>query len=146
MIPEFDDCGNLPPGIYEAAWEEFIERFGWTLHRQRLIKGLRLALESLRAAGCRTVYLDGSFVTAKDIPNDYDGCWDTNGVDADLLDPILLMFDDRRAAQQTKYLGEFFPAEVTELRSGITFLEFFQIDKETGQSKGIIKLNLERLP
>lgn len=145
MIPEFDENGNLPPGIHEASWAEFIERFGWTPHRRRLIRGLGYALESLRAAGCRRVYLDGSFVTSKDIPNDYDGCWDMNGVDVDLLDPILLKFDDRRAAQKAKYLGEFFPADVTELGSGMIFLEFFQTDKESGQSKGIILINLERL-
>ena len=145
MIPEFDDDGNLPLGIYETSWEEFIKRFGWTSQRRRLLKGLKSALESLRSAGCRKVYLDGSFVTTKDIPNDYDGCWDMDGVDANLLDPILLEFDDGRAAQKAKYLGEFFPAAMTELGSGITLLEFFQIDKESGQPKGIIMLNLEKL-
>ena len=145
MIPEFDGNGNLPPGIHEASWSEFVERFGWTPHRQKLIRGLGAALESLRAAGCQRVYIGGSFVTSKDIPNDYDGCWDMDGVDVNLIDPILLKFDDRRAAQKAKYLGEFFPAEVTELRSGSIFLEFFQTDEESGQSKGIILLNLERL-
>jgi hypothetical protein len=145
MIPEFEDNGNLPPGIHETSWEEFIERFGRTPQRKRLLKGLRAAMESLRTAGCRRVYLDGSFVTAKDIPNDYDGCWDIDGVDVTLLDPILLRFEDGRAAQKAKYLGEFFPTEMTEHRSGVTFAEFFQIDKESGQSKGIILLNLERL-
>ena len=38
--------------------------------------GLRAALESLKSAGCRTVYLNGSFVTSKEAPNDFDACWD----------------------------------------------------------------------
>ncbi len=92
--------------------------------------------------------VDGSFVTAKSIPNDFDGCWSTEGVDFDLLnliDPILLTFGNGRAAQKAKYLGELFPADTTEFGTGRTFLEFFQIDKETGDQKGIIAIDLRRL-
>ncbi len=38
--------------------------------------GLGAAMENLKTAGCRTVYLDGSFVTSKDIPDDYNACWE----------------------------------------------------------------------
>jgi hypothetical protein len=41
-----------------------------------------------------------------------------------------------------KYLGEFFPAHMPEGASGKVFLEFFQTDKETGRSKGIVGLIL----
>ena len=30
MIPDFDENGNLPPGVYEAQWDELVQRFGWT--------------------------------------------------------------------------------------------------------------------
>jgi hypothetical protein len=100
----------------------------------------------LRTAGCRRAYVDGSFVTAKQRPNDYDGCWDIEGVDPDRLDPVLLTFDRGRAAQKAKYLGELFPTQFREGGSGTTFLEFFQIDKETGDSKGIIVIELQELP
>ncbi len=43
--------------------------------------GLRSALESLEGAGCRTAYVDGSFVTAKELPNDFDACWEEVGLD-----------------------------------------------------------------
>ena len=78
------------------------------------------------------------------MPNDFDACWDIEGVDPDLLDPVLLTFDDSRAAQKAKYLGELFPAQLSEGGSGGSFLEFFQIDKETGNPKGIITLDLRR--
>jgi hypothetical protein len=120
--------------------------FGTTLHRRRLLTGLRAALEALRTAGCRRAYIDGSFVTAKQRPNDYDGCWDIEGVDPDRLDPVLLTFDRGRAAQKAKYQGELFPAQFREGDSGTTFLEFFQIDKETGDPKGIIVIELQELP
>ena len=37
--------------------------------------GLGAALENLKNAGCGTVYINGSFVTNKVVPNDYDACW-----------------------------------------------------------------------
>lgn len=76
MIPEFDENGNLPPGVYWATWEEFKEQFGTTPRRSLLIEGLKTAMEQLKAAGCRTIYINGSFVTSKPNPNDFDACWD----------------------------------------------------------------------
>jgi hypothetical protein len=145
MLPRFDDDGKLPPGIHLTSWEEFVERFGATEHRFRLLQGLIAALKALQIAGCKRAYIDGSFITAKEVPNDWDGCWDTEGVDLRLLDPILLQFANKRAAQKAKYLGEFFPAQAVDGKAGKVFLEFFQIDKETGNAKGIVVLDLQRL-
>lgn len=99
----------------------------------------------MRFAGCRFVYIDGSFITSKEIPNDFDGCWNMEGVDPLLLDPVLSNFDSARSAQKAKYGGELFPAQFTENGSGKTFLEFFAIDKETGEPKGIIMINLQEV-
>jgi len=76
MIPEFDENSNLPLGIHGATWEEFVERFGITERRLLMIKGLKLAMESLKGAGCRTIYIDGSFITSKLKPQDFDACWE----------------------------------------------------------------------
>lgn len=82
MIPPFEPLtGLLPSGIHDATWEEFVARFGWTPHRLALLAGLKAALDALRTAGCRRAYIDGSFVTAKAMPADFDGCWETEGVD-----------------------------------------------------------------
>lgn len=142
MIPVLESNGNLPPGIHWATWQELSDRFGTTPHRLRLLAGLKAALDSLRTAGCQTAYIDGSFVTAKQVPEDFDTCWDISGVNPDLLDPVLLTFDDGWVAQKTKYLGELFPAQTQALGTGRVFLEFFQIDKETGNPKGIVALDL----
>jgi len=56
VIPEFDENGNLPPGVHFCEWEEFQQRFGTTLRRQRMMDGLELAMTQLKAAGCRTIY------------------------------------------------------------------------------------------
>ncbi|MGH9601215.1 MAG: DUF6932 family protein [Terriglobales bacterium] len=147
MIPSFQAGGNLPPGVHKGTWEEIRARFGGNPHRRKLLRGLRKAFKSLKAAGCRTVFLDGSFVTAKDLPPDYDACWDVKGVVPNRLDPVFLDFSRGRAAQKAKYLGEFFPADLPEGASGKAFLEFFQTDKETGRRKGIVAIDLKgRLP
>ncbi len=141
MIPEFEPDGNLPPGVHWATWRELHDRFGTTRWRRRLLVGLRAALENLRSAGCLTAYVDGSFVSSKSEPGDFDACWEEAGVDLDRLDPVLLTFDDGRAAQKAKYGGEFFPASaVAGLGEGV-FLDFFQTDKDTGDRKGIVALD-----
>ena len=104
--------------------------------------GLRAALENLKGSGCRIVYLNGSFVTNKVIPNDYDACWEEVSVDPTALDPVLLTFDPGRATQKAKYMGELFPASIIADTGGLSFLEFFQTDKDTGRPKGIIAIDL----
>lgn len=145
MIPPFDaDTGNLPPGEHPATWEEIEERFGFTPWRRTLLEGLRAALESLRAAGCAKVYLDGSFITAKEVPADFDACWEGEGVDGDLLDPELLVFDPGRATQKAKYGGELFAAQWAADETGAPFRAFFQQDRD-GNPKGIIVIDLKEL-
>lgn len=66
MIPEFDGDGLLPQGIYPATWKEVVQRFGGNERRRRLLMGLSAALSLLRLAGCRRIYIDGSFVVDRD--------------------------------------------------------------------------------
>ena len=144
-IPDFNTEGNLPQGIHDADWSEFEARFAITAHRTRLAAGLKSALEVLGKAGCKRVYVDGSYVTEKEVPNDFDVAWDPAGVDTKLLkklEPVFFDFDNKRAAQKTKYLGEFFPSSVPADLVGTTFIDFFQIDKTTGNAKGIVALNI----
>lgn len=101
-------------------------------------------MAQLRSAGCPTIYIDGSFVTHKLVPGDFDACWEANGVDIKqlkIIAPDLLKFDAKRAAQKAAYGGEFFPAGWPADRSGTLFLEFFQIDRD-GNPKGIIAIDL----
>lgn len=110
-----------------------------------LLAGMKRMLLSLKRAGGKTAFINGSFVTTKEEPGDYDGCWARSGVDLAFLknnDPVLLDFKNKRAAQKLKYGGEMFPAEMVEGQSGQIFLEFFTRDKNTGDPKGIIEIDL----
>lgn len=67
------------------------------------------------------------------------------GVDPDLLDPVLLTFGNRRAAQKARFGGELFPSEWGADPHGTRFLDYFQQDKMTGERKGVVALDLEGL-
>lgn len=96
-------------------------------------------------AGCRRIYIDGSFITATEEPGDFDACWDSRGVDGRLLDPVLLTFADGRAAQKAMYGGEFFIAEGAADPHGTRYLTFFQQTRD-GTPKGIVALTREEEP
>ncbi|MGQ0467844.1 MAG: DUF6932 family protein [Sporichthyaceae bacterium] len=139
--PPFEPTtGLLPAGEHEADWAEVVDRLGWNPRRRQLLDGLADALEVLAAAGCRRVWLNGSFVTAKEEPGDFDACWDTDGVDLDLLDPIVLDLSDGRGAQKRRFGGELLP-NVVETGSGLSFAEFFQNERDGGR-KGIVLLRI----
>jgi len=138
--------GILAPGIHLISWDDFITDFSFSQRREQLFTGMKRALIHFRNAGCRQIYIDGSFVTKKIEPNDYDACWDPAGVDFALLDPMFHR-DLHLGTKQHKmvYLGEFYPSSTFEGGSGLTFLDFFQTDKTTGKRKGIILINLEEV-
>ena len=113
MIATFNKQGNLPPGTHTATWDEFSKRFGFNYYRKKILHGMKDALDNLRLAGCKKVYLDGSFTTLKHRPGDFDGCWEPEGVDFDQLDSVLIDFSNGRRAQKGKYYGEFFISSAT---------------------------------
>ena len=142
VIPPFDcRTGYLPRGVHLAPWHEVIERFATNRHRKDLFGGLYLALSNLADAGCRSVLLDGSFVSSTPFPADYDAAWEADAVDSDRLDPILVDFSRRRPEMKAKYRGELFPSN-REARLGIPFDKFFQVDR-SGAPKGIVQLDLQ---
>jgi hypothetical protein len=145
MLPDADSStGYLPPGVHDAPWSEVAPRFSCNGHRRRLIGGLLAALQNLAGAGCRSVLLDGSFVSQKELPGDYDGAWNPYGVDPYRLDPVLLDFTHGRAAMKSKYLGELFPASFLAA-PGVLYRDFFMKDRN-GVPKGVVNIDLGSLP
>jgi hypothetical protein len=145
MLPGVDSStGYLPPGVHHAPWNEVAPRFSANGHRSRLLGGLLAALQNLAGAGCQSVLLDGSFVSQKELPDDYDGAWDTVGVDPYRLDPVLLDFSNGRAAMKSKYLGELFPATAAAA-PGVLYRDFFMKDR-SGVPKGVVQIDLGSLP
>jgi hypothetical protein len=131
----------LPAGIHTATLSEVEVAFAINAVRRELFAGLLDAAISLRAVGCVRIYLDGSYVTGKPIPGDYDACWDPVGVDLKRLDPVFRDFSNKRQAQKTKFKGEFFPSTMKNAPTQ-PFVDFFQVDRFTGMSKGILLILL----
>ena len=116
------------------------KRYGTNIYRKRLLQGLKLGLDNLRDAGCRRVFLDGSFVTSKYRPNDFDACWKAEDVDLEKLDPIIQCYTNGRRAQKAKYRGEFLPTQDLDGDKD-PILDFFQRDRE-GNTKGIVLIDM----
>jgi hypothetical protein len=72
-IPPLDSgTGYLPPGDHTATLDELEEAFGWNYRRRQLLLDLKLVLGKLWGVGAVRVWIDGSFVTAKERPRDVD--------------------------------------------------------------------------
>jgi len=141
-IPNLNEYGELPAGEHPTTLEQIKNIFGQhSDQRQKLMRGLLEAVKNLKAAGVRKVWIDGSFVTSKEEPNDIDGCWEYNtSVDLQKIDSVFLMRS--RALMKEKYGVEFFPSSILEGASGLPFPRFFQINRE-GEAKGILVVSLE---
>lgn len=144
MLVTDPNTGYLPPGIHSARWCDVANCFANNSHRARLMTGLLTACRELAAAGCMELLLNGSFVSDKVFPGDYDAAWETSGVDVNRLDPALLDFSNRRAAMKAKYFGDLFPASALAA-TGVLYRDFFMTDRN-GIEKGIVLINLRSLP
>ncbi|MBN1803999.1 MAG: hypothetical protein JW837_01990 [Sedimentisphaerales bacterium] len=147
MIPDFINVGGpwkvLPPGVHNATLRDVEVRFATSEHRKCLFSGFKKGALALHKAGCRKIFLNGSFITEKPIPGDFDACWEIMGVDGTKLDPVFLDFSDRRKKQKERFYGEYFPASAFADAKHF-FVDFFQVDKYTGNAKGIICINLPK--
>lgn len=141
MIPGFNKDGLLPKGIHEASWIEFYERFEGNIKRKRLLAKIKEVAIILKSVGCINFYIDGSFVTNRQRPGDFDACWDKEGVDLKKLNkdaPLLRHAPNAFLGEHCKsvYNGDVFsvdrlvadPESEERPPETISFLEFFQID------------------
>jgi hypothetical protein len=144
MLPPFNERGDLPPGIYRAAWAEIDARFGTGPAARRRLAG---TLRHVHALAMRTGHLErflifGSFVTDKELPGD--------------VDVVLVMaeaFKLEEAPRESRTLFSHaeadarFGASVFWVRRGILpdgemagFLDFWQTRRD-GVRRGIVEVN-----
>jgi len=73
LLPSFNDAGYLPSGIHLCEIDELVERFGsGSPEREVATEELLDFLNWARSAGISRVIVNGSYVTAKQAPNDID--------------------------------------------------------------------------
>lgn len=149
-IPEHNDDGLLPPGEWEASWDEIEKRFGTNFRRREIIAGLRHVADQLRAHGVKRLWLDGSFTSDKLRPNDVDVVYEIEpGADETDWHDV----GPSRRQHMKKYhrvdlwrypswqppKGHVGPSEAANL---ITIKEYFE-STEDGTPRGLVLLRLE---
>lgn len=72
-IPGLNQNGLLPRGVHDCTLDEVAGSFAGNPHRKRLFQNLVACLEQeIRPVFVHPIFVDGSFVTDKDEPEDVD--------------------------------------------------------------------------
>lgn len=72
-IPEFNEFGLLPFGVYECSMEEVRTRYCSTFYRDNLFARLeKMFRVEPELNPVKSFFIDGSFITKKEIPGDID--------------------------------------------------------------------------
>lgn len=175
-IPAFDPRGLLPPGDYEVTFEQLRESV--LVHgtaefqldgpwRKHLIEQAELMVNQLWRVGITEIFLDGSFVEAKEHPNDIDGYFHVDlkylasgqlQNDLNALDPHKVWTWDHSARRHYRnyakaqlpiwhrYRVKLYPhypdliALHDQHGNALQFPAAFRIRRDTSEPKGIVKI------
>jgi hypothetical protein len=143
-IPAFREDGWLPVGHYPVTWDEVITHFGGGPKSKRamLTRKLLTFRDRLRSCGCvGRMVLDGSFISARTIPGDFDMLL--------VLQPNIQQMKD-----SDPYLSRLLDAEMSENRDGysvfyapenssaIGFLLPMWDKSKEGVAKGVVEVEI----
>ncbi|HVX64690.1 MAG TPA: hypothetical protein VHC19_28985 [Pirellulales bacterium] len=141
-LPNFNDEGDLPVGVYQASLAEVLERFG-ALGAGRLGVGLRLKRIYELAhttSHVQRFVIFGSFVTEKEHPNDVDiFLVMDNAFDPALLEREAQRLFDHVAAQDQFGASVFWLREVGCLEGEQAAVEYWRV-KRGGGLRGIVEI------
>src|SRR5438132_11224065 len=145
-LPEFREDGWLPEGHYLTTWAEIEERFGGEAGSQRrsVLDNLLRWRDRLRDRGITgRLILDGSFVSAKSDPGDFD----TLLIADEAAEQILAVDEDARQLIDYSYCkanhwGDvfFFSAAAVQRFPSLCRTDIFDLDKATWTPKGVVEV------
>ncbi len=142
MIPDLTGEGLLPPGIHETTLGEVRRTFGTANEvRVRLMRGLAAVVVRARRAGAKHLYIDGSFVTDKKEPGDWDAVLTFPvGCNAASLDAIVLA---DRGRVQKDHDGDLFTMMEDDVELLYHYVEVvFGTDRKM-RPKGLLRIRLK---
>jgi hypothetical protein len=140
--PDFNDKGDLPPGIHQATLAEVIDHFGKDTPQRRIIAR---RLEHIYTLAVRTGHLArfiifGSFVTAKPDPGDIDiFLLMEDSFDAGQLSGETALIFDHLAAQNYEGASIFWIRRLAALEGAQATVEYWQL-KRDGTKRGIVEV------
>ena len=151
----FNEEGCLPFGVYEMSLEEFEEIFSknQSSRRQLIMKYYKEHINQIRSLPYYlNHWIDGSYVTSKENPNDIDTFTEFDGVKVDQNDDKTLVEDLIYNAPLRTYntchsfIVYKYPQsykeeyeDYLELKS-VTLFMLFAVNKKTKNPKGFVKL------
>ena len=134
-IPDFDEYGLLPAGAHDCSAQEIANKFGWNPHRQTLVRRFcDFLAHEIRPAFSEPVYVNGSFVTDKEAPEDVDVVLDLRqAAETRQLSGIKFMARERERLH-TQYGVDFW----VNLSGTNDFTDFFRyLGTKTARYKGL---------
>lgn len=141
-LPQLNDTGDLPPGVYLASLDETLSRFG-VGSRQRELVGARLRRihELANATGFLVRFIVyGSFVTDKPEPNDVDiFLVMSDSFDGSMLSGESAILFDHSAADTHFGASVFWVRRLGALGGEQPMVEYWQ-SKRGGGKRGIIEI------
>ena len=146
-IPPLDEHGLLPAGVHDCTLEEIRARFGsfqGTDRRTRLFQKLQELVAEARAVKfCRSLLVDGSFVTAKLDPNDIDLVLVLpldHDIKADLTPAAYALVSKKRVQKRYGFDIVSVREQTLEYDEAVAF--FHQVRGKRALRKGILRLQL----
>ena len=140
-LPEFNQFGDLPPGVYQTSIKEVVERFSVDSGRRGIVTQKLLHIYDLAK---RTAYLQhfvifGSYITNKPYPNDVDVILVMDeGFSLDKCPSESLALFDHPIAQARYGASIFWMRSNTLISETVDeFIAYWQI-KRDGTQRGIV--------
>jgi hypothetical protein len=140
--PDFNDNGDLPPGIHQATLVEVIEHFGkGTLQRRTMARRLeRIYTLAAQTGHLARFIIFGSFVTAKSDPADIDiFLLMEDSFDAGQLSSETALIFDHVATQNYEGASVFWIRRLAILEGEEATVEYWQL-KRDGTKRGIVEV------
>jgi hypothetical protein len=135
-VPDFTPQGLLPAGVHQWSMAEAAAALCTSDHRTNIWTGLEGFVVWAKAlAGPTVLYVDGSYVTDKAVPNDVDVVVDISGCDAQGQAQWARAWGSSHQHVKTTYHVDFYPVV---LGQGNDFVAFFQyVRAEEALRRGI---------
>ena len=144
MIPAFNKDGNLSEGIHRISQPDLLNYFGSSSSRRKWLgERLKELLDLAKATGkVERIFVWGSFVTAKDSPNDLDVFLVVgDGFNEETLDSYDALFDYAKA--RMRFCADVFWARISSGEDAIkSLLDAYQNTRDF-KRRGIVEVIFE---
>ena len=136
-IPALNQNGLLPRGVHDCTLAEMSNFFAANAHRRQLFQNLVICLErEIRPLFLHPIFVDGSFVTDKDEPEDIDIVLDLKETsDEQKLRGLMFMKEKQRRFLHEYHLHFWINFDTPESSDISVFFQYIGI--KTARTKGL---------